>query len=118
VGRILVITFLGFAAVLLLWGVLRTERGKSHLTVAVVFERHPRATPAQERAVARALEADPIVKKWLFVPGITTFAMGNHMLPANASPDSMIVTVKAPRYAGEIASRVRPLPGVELVRSG
>lgn len=67
--------------------------------------------------MARALEADPFVKRWLFVPGLNTLAMGKHKLPANVPSDSIIVTATARRYTGEIASRVRSLPGVELARS-
>jgi len=110
----LVTAVLGLAALFVIWGVSRTGHAKNRLAVTVLFERHPRATPAQERAVARLLEADPFVKRWLFEPGLNTLAMGKHQLPADVPSDSIIVTATTPEQTGEIASRVRALPGVAL----
>ncbi len=53
----------------------------------------------------------------MFVPGISTLAMGEHAIPADAGADSMIVTVNGTHDVGETASRVRSFPGVESVIS-
>jgi hypothetical protein len=42
--------------------------------------------------VARALEANPLVKKWTFVTAFQTLALETHIEPGNLPPDSIIVT--------------------------
>ena len=104
---------------------------KKQLIVKIDFKTNQNvggpATRAQENAVARMLQSDPQVKKWVFVSKAEALQRMKKrvpelvsQLPWNPLPDSFEVTATNASYLGDIASRFStPKPaGVQSVIQG
>src|SRR5580765_8292536 len=84
------------------------------------------ATKAQENAVARILQSNPKVKKFVFVSKKDALAQMKKLhpdlvgtLPWNPFPDEFNVTATKPEYLSEIAASLHPLPpGVQKIAQG
>ena len=84
------------------------------------------ATKAQENAVARMLQSNPKVKKFVFVPKEEALRLMKKRYPAyvsnlewNPLPDEFNVTATNAEYLGDVAASLHPLPpGVYKIEQG
>ncbi len=103
---------------------------KKQLIVKIDFktsgEKGGPATKAQENAVARILQSNPKVKKFVFVPKAQALAQMKKLhpelvgqLPWNPFPDEFNVTATKAEYLTDIAASLHPLPpGVQKIAQG
>ena len=103
---------------------------KKQLIVKIDFktsgEKGGPATKAQENAVARILQSNPKVKKFVFVPKAQALAQMKKLhpelvgqLPWNPFPDEFNVTATKAEYLTDIAASMHPLPpGVQKIAQG
>ena len=122
VGISLTCLFLAFGSSI---AIASRSSGPHYLIVKVDFTTHPSATRAQEHVVARMLQANPKVKKFVFVPKEVALAKIKKLdpsyvtkIPWNPLPDTITVTPTKSEYAPELAKSLVSLPGVQAVLTG
>jgi cell division transport system permease protein len=123
VGMFLLGLFIAFGTYVVSW----SNHVKQELVVKVDFNTKPQATRQQENAVAKAIAANPDVKKWQFVSKDQALAQMKQRepqlvkdLPYNPLPDSIQITpVRAENIHSLAQSLQHPLPaGVQTVIEG
>jgi cell division transport system permease protein len=123
VGMFLLGVFIAFGTYVVSW----SNHVKSELVVHIDFKTKPQATRQQENAVAKSVEANPLVKHWVFISKAQALAEMKKTepqlikdLPYNPLPDEIKIT---PTHAEDIsklaAQYSNPLPaGVQTVIQG
>jgi cell division transport system permease protein len=118
---------LGLFIALFTWTQSWSNHVKRELVVKVDFKTgKAQATRQEENAVARRLESNAKIKKWVFVPKEVAFKRMQKRYPEltrdvpwNPLPDSFEITPVRAEYIHEIADELRPAPpGVDKVIEG
>jgi cell division transport system permease protein len=118
---------LGLFIALFTWTQSWSNHVKRELVVKVDFKTgKAQATRQEENAVARRLESNAKIKKWVFVPKEVAFKRMQKRYPEltrdvpwNPLPDSFEITPVRAEYIHEIAADLRPAPpGVDKVIEG
>ena len=123
VGMFLLGVFIAFGTYVVSW----SNHVKGELIVTLDFATKPQASRQEENAVARRVEADPLVKHWVFISKAQGLAQMKKTepqlikdLPYNPLPDEIKITPTRAEDISKLASEYEhPLPpGVQTVIQG